>query len=347
MDFTEIPHNTGQPNFTDLLAVLHRGVPSRPTLFEFFLNDRLHERLAGDYPQISEDPYPHQRKIMHAFCDAGYDYSTLIIPGFNFASHRYKHAQTISINDGAVITNRASFEEYDWPDSANMDTDILDALMLTMPLGMKLMVHSPDGLLENVIKLMGYEQLCYALVDNPELVKDVFDAVGSRLLEYYTLTAPHEAVGACIVNDDWGYKTQTMLSTRQMRRFVFPWQKRFVQAIHAAGKPAILHSCGHFERIIDDIVDDMAFDARHSYEDIILPVEQAYERYHSRIAILGGIDVDYMCRAKPRDIYKRAQSLLDRTADRGGYALGTGNSVPDYIPDESYFAMIYAALDMR
>jgi uroporphyrinogen decarboxylase len=29
----------------------------------------------------------------------------------------------------------------------------------------------------------------------------------------------------------------------------------------------------------------------------------------------------------------------------GGYALGTGNSVPDYVPDEGYFAMTRAALE--
>ena len=347
MDFDHIPQNIGQPNFNDLLAVLHRKVPSRPTLFEFFLNDRLHERLAGDYPHLPEDPYPHQRKIMHAYCNAGYDYSTMVIPGFNFVSNRQKQAKTISINEGAVITDRQSFERYKWPDPESADTAILDSLLITMPEGMKLMGHSPDGLLENVIKLMGYESLCYAIVDDPALVRDVFDAVGLRLLQYYERIVPHEAIGACIVNDDWGFKTQTMLSTHQMRQYVFPWQKRFVKAIHRAGKPAILHSCGHFDRIFDDIVEDMAFDARHSYEDTILPIEHAYDRYHSRIAILGGIDVDFMCRAEPEEIYKRSRAMLDRSSERGGYALGTGNSVPDYIPDENYFAMISAVLDLR
>ena len=37
--------------------------------------------------------------------------------------------------------------------------------------------------------------------------------------------------------------------------------------------------------------------------------------------------------------------MLERTEKRGGYAPGTGNSVPDYVPDENYFAMISAALE--
>jgi hypothetical protein len=35
------------PDFSNLLAVLQRKAPPRPTLFEFFLHPRLYERLAG------------------------------------------------------------------------------------------------------------------------------------------------------------------------------------------------------------------------------------------------------------------------------------------------------------
>ena len=34
--------------------------------------------------------------------------------------------------------------------------------------------------------------------------------------------------------------------------------------------------------------------------------------------------------------------MIERASKRGGYALGTGNSVPEYVPDEKYFAMIKA-----
>jgi uroporphyrinogen decarboxylase len=129
-------------------------------------------------------------------------------------------------------------------------------------------------------------------------------------------------------------------------------QVRIPCRAHRPGHPRrlqtdILHSCGHFSRIIEDVIQDMQFDGRHSYEDGIMPVEEAYELYHQRIAILGGIDVDFVCRASPEQVYRRSRSMLERAAGRGGYALGTGNSVPDYVPDSGYFAMLRAALDMR
>ncbi len=341
----QIPDHSGKPDFDNLLAVFRREVPERPTLFEFFLNDRLHQKLAPQ-PQTDDRPYAAERQVMQAYYRAGYDHVNLRIPNFDFPSHRAYETTTISINEGGMISDRASFEAYPWPDPEAADYAILDALATELPQGMKLMPYGPNGVLENAIQIVGYETLCYLLADDPALVAEIFDQVGARLVRYYEIAAAHPAVGACIDNDDWGFKTQTLLSPRQMRKFVFPWHKRIVEIVHAAGKPVVLHSCGHFERILDDL-DDIGIDARHSYEDNILPVEDAYEKYHNRFAIFGGMDVDFVCRSAPEQVYQRAKAMLAQTAERGGYALGTGNSVPDYVPDENYFAMIRAILELR
>lgn len=150
-----------------------------------------------------------------------------------------------------------------------------------------------------------------------------------------------------ISNDDWGFKTGTMLSPAQMRQYVIPWHKRIVEVIHTACKPSILHSCGKLDEVMDDVIDDIGYDAKHSFEDAILPVEEAYERWGDRIAILGGIDVDFMCRSRPEQIRERCEAMLGRTEKRGGYALGTGNSVPEYVPWENYIAMIDCVRERR
>jgi uroporphyrinogen decarboxylase len=197
--------------------------------------------------------------------------------------------------------------------------------------------------LENTIGLTGYENLCFMLADQPDLARDVFDAVGSRLLRYYQICLEQPVVGAIMVNDDWGFKTQPMLAPEDMRRFVFPWHRRIVEAAHEAGKPAILHSCGNPFQIIDDIIDVMRFDAKHSYEDEIVPPERAWDLWGDRIAVLGGMDVDFLCRSTPEQVRERARQMLARSREQGGYALGSGNSIPTYIPRESYFAMLEAA----
>jgi uroporphyrinogen decarboxylase len=315
-------------------------------MFEFFLNDGLYNQLAPQSEADAKQPYAAERQIMQAYMRAGYDHFNVRIPNFEFPSYREYETTTISLNEGGVIVDWASFEAYQWPDPEAADYAILDALAAELPKGMKIIAYGPSGLLENVIAIVGFETLCYLLADDPALVGEIFDRVGAILTRYYEIVSAHPAVGACIDNDDWGFKTQTMLSPRQMRRYVFPWHKQIVSASHQNGKPVVLHSCGHFERILDDMT-DIGIDARHSYEDNILPVEDAYEKYRHRFAIFGGMDVDFICRATPAQVYERAKAMLERTAERGGYALGTGNSVPDYVPDEGYFAMIRAALELR
>ncbi len=72
-------------------------------------------------------------------------------------------------------------------------------------------------------------------------------------------------------------------------------------------------------------------------------MEEAYDRWGKGIAILGGIDVDFLCRRTPAEIFARSRALIEKTGCIG-YALGSGNSIPDYVPPENYIAMNKAVL---
>lgn len=329
-------------DFANILAILRRERPARPTLFEFFMNHDLAERLSGEPPA----PVWSQASAP-VFTACGYDYITTHASDFGFHRPVQRREQSLSANEGFAFQDRAGFEAYQWLDPEASDAGMLDRIAARLRPGMKLIAFGPGGVLENAIGLVGYQRLCELLSDDPELVTDIFAAIGSRLVRYYERAVRHPMVGAIISNDDWGFKTQTMFSHRQMRRLVFPWHERIVAVAHAAGRPAILHSCGCLGPVMDDIIDGMHYDGKHSYEDNIMPVEEAYERWGRRIAILGGLDLDFMVRATPEAIHRRACAMLERTRDRGGYGLGTGNSVPSYVPDENYLAMVEAAVAGR
>jgi len=83
-------------------------------------------------------------------------------------------------------------------------------------------------------------------------------------------------VGAVVISDDMGFNTQTLISSESLRKHVLP---------------------GQLSSIMEDLIDDVGIDAKHSYEDSILPVN-------------------------------------------GGYALGSGNSIPDYVPLQNYLTML-------
>lgn len=346
VDINSFLLNDRKPDFSNLLKVLKRQKPNRPTLFEFFLNDNLYSDLTSHINYDISDPDYLYKRLVDSYKIMGYDYINIIASDFHFPSNRHldeKHA-SVSLNDGFVITDRDTFNKYKWPDPDKCDYSRLERIYKYMPEGMKIIVYGPNGVLETVIDLVGYENLCYLSIDEPELVQEIFDAVGSRFVRYYEICASYDCVGALISNDDWGFNTQTFLSTADMRKYVIPWHKKIVEKIHKSGKPAILHSCGKLDLLMDDIIDVIKYDAKYSFEDTILPVEEAYDRYSDRIAILGGIDVDYICRSSLKDIYNRANLMLERVSDKGGYALGSGNSIPYYVPNNNYFSLVAPAI---
>ena len=335
-----------EPDFEELRRVLNKQKPSRPVLFELFMNPVVYEALAGHKPDDdTTDAY--NRFLIDAFRAGGYDYTSIAASDFHFPTKGRHTEKTASLNDGFVITDEKSFDEYAWPDPESFDYSRLERLNEYKPDGMKLMIMGPCGVLENTIALMGYENLCYLLHDEPELVERVFTQVGERLLKYYQIAADYEAVGLLMVNDDWGFNTQPFLSPSDMRRYVFPWHAKIVEVAHKHNMPAILHSCGNASQIMEDIIESIKFNGKHSYEDVIMPVEENYKRWGSRIGIIGGMDVDFLIKSSPEVIQKRCAEMLDMAEENGSYALGSGNSVPEYIPYEKYRAMIDTALARR
>ncbi len=63
---------------------------------------------------------------------------------------------------------------------------------------------------------------------------------------------------------------------------------------------------------------------------------------------MGGIDVDVLCQETPETIFayvaEKGRAYRDQAQ---GYALGSGNSIPDYVPVEGYLAMVRAAQEIR
>lgn len=333
-------------DFEQLVRVLRRETPGRPVLFEYFVNSELISFFNGQRFEASETPEEKIRDIIGFFQKAGYDYATIpsrYFGGFSFTTADHEKRATVSLNEGCVITDRKSFENYNWPNPEQGDFGLLDKMATELKDGMKFVVSAPGGLLENVTSLVGFENLCFMLYEDAELSKAVFDAVGSRLLRFYEICSSIPAVGALIVNDDWGFKTQTMIPPEMLRKLVFPWHKKMVEAIHSKGKFALLHSCGNLEAVMDDIVDELKYDAKHSFEDAIIPVEDFWQQWHGKIAVLGGIDVDFLTRSTPELITNRCRKMLETTGLQS-YALGSGNSITGYIPIGNYLAMIKSVL---
>jgi uroporphyrinogen decarboxylase len=174
--------------------------------------------------------------------------------------------------------------------------------------------------------------------------RDLVAAIAERLVDTHRqvlqLILQFDRVRMTWGSDDMGFNSGTLISPADLREFVLPGHKLMAQMSHAAGRPYLLHSCGNLARIMDDLLFDVQIDALHSFEDTIVDVAAVKARFGQHLAVLGGVDVDFMCRASQEQVRARVRRTLDACFAGGGYCLGSGNSVTNYMPVANYLAMV-------
>jgi len=329
------------PDWESMLANLRRtGTPRRVFYFEHGIADTIldgldkHFRISAGMNRSSPTFAWDRHVAIHRFL------------GMEFFRVFPNNARmTVPKRDGAwteeghgPIGSWETFDSYDWPNPNEADYGVLEHLDHRLPENMRAF-HVLD-FWEVAKDLLGFEQLCLLLYDTPELVTAVFDRVGEIVEAYIRALCDFESLAAVYLGDDLGFKTSTFLAPDDLRRLVIPWHKRFAAIAHEHGKLFFFHSCGQMYDLIDDYIDVVGIDAKHSFEDAVLPVTEAKKRYGDRLTLLGGIDVDLLARADEAVIRARTRGVLEICLPSGGYFLGSGNWVSDYIPIDHYLWML-------
>ena len=353
--------HTITPDWEGLVACIYRrGTPRRVHNIELFLDREVQAAVIERFSLLEgldpNDPYFELKTQVRLQRFLGYDYVRASLEGLEMPLNRVIANDTAALarSEGrsfvestrGPITNWEEFERYPWPNPAQAGSRTLEWYERNLPDDMCIIGSGGvSHFAEYLTWLMGYETLCYALHDNRALVQAIADrlmtlnvAILERLLEF-------ERVKIIWGSDDMGFRSGTLISPKDLREFVLPGHARMAAKSHAAGRPYLLHSCGNLKAIMGDLIDTVRIDGRHSYEDTIETVEEAKAQYGDRIAILGGIDLDFLCNATPAEVRVRVRRTLDTCLPGGGYVLGTGNRVANYIPLENYLAMLAEGRD--
>jgi len=343
-----------EPDADAFLANLRReGTPRRVHYIELFLDAEVQEEICrrfGLTRKLDEtDPFFAERRQIAIQRFLGYDYVTASLElSMPLVEHEVGDTAALPRDQGRAfvdehrgpITSWEDFHRYPWPDPATASARSLEFYEENLPQDMCVISDISAHFCEYLTWLMGYETLCYALHDQRDLV----GAISEKILQLVTAVMQRlrrfKRIKAVWGSDDMGFKTSTLISPKDLREFVLPGHRRAAAMAHEAGWLYLLHSCGNLREIMPDLIDDVGIDAKHSFEDAILPPTQAKALYGQRISILGGIDVDFLCRADEPALRRRVRETLDACMPGGGYCLGSGNSVANYVPVDNYLAML-------
>lgn len=319
--------NDARPDFSQLKNALTREkTPDYVPLYELYANPDTIAELVGN-----ADAGP---SFYRFYLWAGYDYVPV------WPLYTMPLGSLVDTSKPYPVKDLADLAAYPWPKTEDFSFEPFHAAARAIPAGMRI-IGQTGGPFEMAQQLLGYETLCYYLYDEPGLVEAMFDQIGDFYARLYTNMAEQPGVGALVISDDMGYKNGTMISAAHLRQYVKPIHANLVRIAHEAGLPCILHSCGNLDEIIDEWIDDVQMDAKHSFEDSIHPVEEMYEKYSDRVAILGGYDLNRLCHDSVGEVDQRCRRLIEM-GKKGGYALGSGNSIPHFVPKENYRAMLMA-----
>ena len=239
-----------------------------------------------------------------------------------------------------VINSWEDLEKYPWPDINKVEYSSYEFVSKNLPEGMKMMVCPSSGIFEiSSENLLGFEGMSYLLYENPLLVEAVFNKVRETIYNFYKNIVELEGVEGFFQGDDMGFTTSTIVSPRLLRKLVLPWHKRFASLAHKYNKMYWLHCCGNVLSLMEDFIEDVKIDAFHSFQDVIIPVGEFKRKYGERVAVFGGVDVDKLCRLEENNLRKYVRRILEECMPYR-YALGSGNSIANYVPVKNYLIML-------
>lgn len=336
------PH---KPDFaTFLTAVMRTGRPGHLPFYEHLASPGFIARRMGvPFDRMSPEDPAYWRTYVDFWLGMGYDCVPMEI-GLNCPLTRREHdpgAVSSGSEETACIFTVEDYERYPWPsEDRPIEFRHFETVAGLLPPGVRIVGGVGAGPYEWATYLLGVVGLSLLLFDNPDLARMVFARIGALHVSAVLQLAQMDAIGALRQGDDLGFKTATFLKPQWLRELVFPTYTRMVELAHAAGKPFILHSCGNLAEVYDDLIEGCRIDAKHSFEDVIMPVEQFKAAYGDRCTPLGGLDVDVICRSDEAALRAYTRRKVEQCYADGHWALGTGNSLTDYMPVENYLVVL-------
>lgn len=186
---------------------------------------------------------------------------------------------------------------------------------------------------------MGYENMCYAVFEDPELISDLMERCNT-----FVITAARKMLEAgadgILLAEDLAHAHGPFFRPEYMRQYIFPHIKAAVTAVHEAGGCCILHSCGNITEILEDVI-DTGVDALNPLQvSAGMDLKQVKETCGDRITLIGNLDsTNLLPYGTPEEIRAEVRRILAIGAPGGRFVFCSDSDLRDDMPVENIVAM--------
>ena len=187
--------------------------------------------------------------------------------------------------------------------------------------------------------MMGTENTLIAMMEEPELVEDMFDTYLSRCETLFSrIWDAGYRFDEIFWYDDMGYKGTTFFSPNMYRSMLQPYHKRAVDWAHNRGIYAQLHSCGDVMTLLPDIV-ATGVDALNPLEvKAGMDAFKIKKEYGDRLVLHGGINAVLW---NDKDaILEEIDRKVPVLKENGGFIFSSDHSIPNSVSLENMKAIV-------
>ncbi len=184
--------------------------------------------------------------------------------------------------------------------------------------------------------LRGMDQLMMDMMMEPDYVHALMD----KVMEFpLVATQAYIDLGANMVwfGDDVSMQSGMLMSMEMWRTFLKPRYARMFEACKKKNPDIKIayHSCGNCEAILDDMV-EIGLDVLNPLQPLAIDPFRIKKRYHKRLALFGGLCVQFvMPDGSTADVRAAVSRLKSELGDGGGYILAPAHHIQADTPMEN------------
>lgn len=237
------------------------------------------------------------------------------------------------------IKSREDLARYKPPDPTRAGRDAQIVAARGMDNGDLAILGGVTGPFTGAWMLLGYEQICFALYDDPDLLIECF-----KICNEYNKEAARRSVAAGCdgmwISDDLGDSHQCFMKVEHFRKYLLPYLADLIEYVNNLGVPVLLHSCGCINAYLDDLTQTKISAIHPLQRTAKMDLRAVKEKYGKRVCIVGNIDSSRtLPYGTPTEVEAEAREAIEIAAPGGGYILASDHSLHDGIPLENILAL--------
>jgi uroporphyrinogen decarboxylase len=202
------------------------------------------------------------------------------------------------------------------------------------------------SLYERAWIMRGIEPVLMDFVENPAFIEELFD----RIIEFNLVVTKRLCqfpIDAFHYGDDWGQQHGLIMSPDLWRRLFKPRLRKLYDAVHGAGYPVSIHSCGDISEIIPDLI-EIGVNMITPLQAEAFDFDHLKKEYGRDLTFWGGVSTQRtLPYGTPDDVRKEIRDRIRVLGKGGGYLLAPSHELQGDIPLENILAFIDEAQHQR